>query len=316
VHDLGEGHSWDGDHLVKLTQKLIGYLNRVFDKGPGEVLALRLRYDGSAMTWRVADGMLTTTVVGGTGVALSVNLASYTVAELGVFLAAQPGYSVPYQDLSTFTGRSALVLLDGSGDQDKSNGDHLIGFTSVLWAYMDSIASELTLLRASIAEAIQQMSASTASDEWVDEHGTFYKVTRNLNEVDSVYAARIVAEVIKARGNNVAIAEAIKTAVLADSARVVDYDTITTATDTTESYGLFDVTVESSVDVPMAANEDALVRQIIEAMRDAGTFLRTLKYIRKMRLNTYMGAYTKSGHDVLVTYLPGAVVINEYAISI
>lgn len=300
---------------MKLTQRLIGYLNRVFDKGPGEVLALRLRYDGTGMTWRVADGVLTTSVIGGTGSALSVNLSGYTVADLCVLLSSQPGYSVEYQDMSTFTGRSALVLLDGSGDQDKSNGDHLYGFTSVLWAYMDAVASELTLLKASISEAILQMSAKTASDEWVDEHGTFYKVARGINESDSIYAARIVSEVVKARGNNVAISQAIKTAVLADRVLVADYDSITTATDSTQSYGLFDVTVESSIEVPVAASEDALVRQAIEAMRDAGTFLRKLKYIRKMTLNTYVSAYTKSGHETAITnYVHGVVVANETTI--
>ena len=299
---------------MKLTQRLISYLNRVFDRGPGEVLALRLRYDGDGMTWRVADGVLTTSVIGGTGSALSVNLAGYTVADLCVFLAAQPGYSVEYQDMSTFTGRSALVLLDGSGDQGTSNGDHLYGFTSVLWAYMDAVASELTLLKASISEAILQMSAKTASDEWVDEHGTFYKVARGINESDSVYAARIVSEVVKARGNNVAISQAIKTAAMADVVFVADYGTITEATDGTESYGLFDVTVESSIETPMAASEDALVRQVIEAMRDAGTFLRTMKYVRKMRVGSHLGAYSKSGHDAFVSYVPRMIVANETTI--
>ena len=303
---------------MKLTQRLIGYLHRVFDKGPADVLALRLQYDGTGMTWRVADGVLTTTVTGGSGEALNVDLSNYTVADLCVFLSAQPGYSVPYQDISTFTGRSALVLLDGSGDQNTSNGDHLRGFTSVLWAYMDSIASELTLLKASISEAILQMSAKTASDEWVDEHGTFYKVARGIGETDDVYAARIVSEVVKARGNNVAISEAVKTATQADRVHVTDYGEITTATNGTNSYGLFDVTVESYLeDAPVGPSEDALVRQIIEAMRDAGTFMRTLKYVRKMKLNTYMGAFTKSGHDVTLGYTtPKDLAIDEYDICV
>lgn len=301
---------------MKLTEKLIGYLNRVFDKGPGKVLALRLRYAGISMTWRVADGVLTTTVIGGAGVGQTVDLRGYTVSTLATYLSSQTGYSIEYLDSSTFTGLSALVLLDGEGNQDASNGDHLYGYTSVLWAYMDSIASELTLLRTAIGEALLQMSASTASGEWVDEHGGYYKVARNISEADSVYAARIVAEVIKARGNNIAIADAIKTAVMADSAQVIDYGELTTAADGTDSYGLFDVTVESSIDVPMAAAEDALVRQVIEAMRDAGTFLRQLKYIRKMRARLYLSVYTKSGHDCLVAYAPTVVALNETTICI
>lgn len=302
---------------MKLTQRLIGYLHRVFDKGPADVLALRLRYDGTGMTWRVSDGVLTTTVTGGSGAALNVDLSNYTVADLCVFLSAQPGYSVPYQDISTFTGRSALVLLDGSGDQNTSNGDHLRGFTSVLWAYMDSIASELTLLKASISEAILQMSAKTASGEWVDEHGTFYKVARGISEADSVYAARIVSEVVKVRGNNVAIADAIKTAAQADRATVVDYGEVTTATNGTKSYGLFDVTVESSTWLAASTDEDTLVRQVIEAMRDAGTFLRHVKYIRKLKLRSHLGAYTKSGHEASVSYVPPSELkVDEYDIVV
>lgn len=38
---------------MNLTQKLLGYLNRVFDKGPDRVLVLRFRYDGTAMSWRI-----------------------------------------------------------------------------------------------------------------------------------------------------------------------------------------------------------------------------------------------------------------------
>lgn len=289
---------------MKLTQKLIGYLNRVFDKDPGQVLALRLRYSGTSMTWKVADGVLSTTVVGGSGVSLVVPLQGYTIGSLCTFLAAQTGYSVPYQDLSTISGRSALVLIDGSGDQDASNGDHLYGYTSVLWAYMEAIANELTLIRAAISEALLQMAANTASGEWVDEHGGYYNVPRNTDELDAAYAARIVAEVIKARGNNIAIAEAIKTAVLADAAQVIDYGVITTATDGTESYGLFDVTVESTTDVPLATTEDATVRQVIEVMRDAGTHLRKLKYIRKSPWLLYSGAMLKVGVNVTVLYRP------------
>lgn len=289
---------------MRLTAKLIGYLNRVFDKDPAKVLAFRLRYSGTSMTWKVEDGALTTVVTGGSGVALNVPLASHTVATLCALLAAQTGYSVPYQDLSTFSGLSALVLLDGSGNQDESNGDHFYGYTSVLWAYMEAVGNELTLLRASITEAILQMAANTAAGEWVDEHGSYYNVRRGISEADAAYAARMISEVIKARGNNVAIAAALKSAVSAESVSVTDYDTITTSSGGVQSYGLFDVTVTSYVDTTMGPAEDATIRQIIEAMRDAGTHLRTLKYIRKSTMILYAGAALKTGENVTVLFRP------------
>jgi hypothetical protein len=290
---------------MKLTEKLIGYLNRVFDKNPAQVLALRLRYDGSAMTWSIADGVLRTSVTGGSGTGLVVELSRFSVAELGVFLAAQPGYSVPYQDLTTFSGLSALVLLDGDGDQDASNGDHLHGYTSVLWSYMESVANELTLIRTAIQEALLQMAAPTATAEWVDEHGGYYNVERIDGETDSNYARRIVVEVLRARGNNVAIGEALKAAVGADAAYLTDYGTITVAGDGTKSYGLFDVTVESGTDIEMAEQEDVMVRAIIESLRDAGTHLRKLKYIRKNPWFVYVGAALRYGVDATV-FMPSS----------
>lgn len=95
---------------MRLTDKLLGFLNRVFSKDPESFLAFRLRYDGQ-MTWTVLDGIFTTTVSGGTGVALSVSLASHTLGSLATFLSSQPGYSVPYAD-STVASRSAWVLID------------------------------------------------------------------------------------------------------------------------------------------------------------------------------------------------------------
>lgn len=290
---------------MKLTQKLIGYLNRVFDRGTSQVLALRLRYDGTGMTWRIADGTLTTAVSGGTGAALSVPLSQYSVAELGAFLAAQPGYSVPYQDLSTFTGLSALVLLDGEGDQSKSNGDHLNGFTSVLWAYMDSIASELTLLNASIAEAIKQLSAKTAEGEWVDEHGSYYNVKRENGEQDVAYVARMISELIRARGNNISIADAVERAIGGSEwawVRVLDHKSTTTAGDGTKSYGLFDLYAEVDVDGPLTfAQIDTNLRAALAAMRDAGTHLRMLKYTMKSKLKMHAGAVLSAGSDIKLT---------------
>lgn len=293
---------------MKLTTKLLGYLNRVFDKDPAQVLALRLAYNGSDMRWTVSDGVLTTTVVGGSGVGLTIDLSTQTVGQLAAYLASQPGYSVPYVDASVLVGKSALVLLDGTNNQASSNGDHLYGYTSVLWAYMEAMSNQLTLIRAAISEALLQMSANTAEGEWVDVHGVYYNVLRNQGEADAQYAARIVAEVLQARGNNVAIGEALRIAVGASAATVTDYGTITTSTGGTKSYGLFDVEIDSTTDTTMGADQDALVRALIEALRDAGTFLRKLKYVRKSPWLAYGGAALFVGENCTVNF--NALVAN------
>lgn len=289
---------------MKLTEKLLGYLNRVFDKGPESVLVLRFRYDGS-MTWRVSDGILTTEVTGGTGGPISVDLSAYTVPQLAAVIAAQPGYSVPYVDASQIPGLRATVIIDGSSNQDASNGDHLYAYTSVLWAYMEAQASELKLLKQAIEESLLQMAANTASGEWVDEHGSFYAVGRKTGESDAAYAVRMVAEVGRARGTNVAISEAAQLASGAYSVQVVDYGTFTVAADTTKSYGLFDVISAIDVEAPLSFEEiDANTRSIIESMRDAGTHLRQLKYIRRSTLPLYVGSMLRTGSTVTVRYNP------------
>lgn len=288
---------------MNLTQKLLGYLNRVFDKGPDRVLVLRFRYDGTAMSWRISDGLLTTTVAGGTGGPLSIRLETISVASLAALIAAQPGYTVEFTDTTAIPGLMATVLIDGSGNQDQSNGDHLYAYTSVLWAYLEAQASELRLLRLAIDEALAQMAANTASGEWVDEHGSFYVVPRANDESDAAYAARIVAEVGQARGTNVAISDGVRRASGADGVVVEDYSTFTVAGDGTKSFGLFDVTATIDVNAPLTPAEiDANTRAIIEAMRDAGTHLRTLRYIRTCPLLLHAGAAAFSGHDVTVSF--------------
>jgi hypothetical protein len=283
---------------MKLTDKLLGYLNRVFNKGPERVLVIRLRYDGS-MRWSVSDGVLTTEVTGGSGAPLRVDLAGYTVATLAAFLAAQPGYSVPFVDALPVPGLKATVLIDGSSNQDGTNGDHLYAYTSVLWAYMEAQASELKLLAQAVDEALLQMAANTASGEWVDEHGSFYAVGRNNGESDAAYAARIVAEVGRARGTNVAISDGVRRATGADRVDVIDYATETVAAGGTKSFGLFEVEVFVDVNAPLSGEQiDANTRAIIEAMRDAGTHLRKLKYIRKSPLTVYSAAYLSVGWRV------------------
>src|SRR3546814_8641630 len=158
---------------MRLTQKLLSFLNRVFDKDPGRFLALRLRYDGG-MTWRVEDGYRHTTVSGGSGEDLAVDLSQYRIADLIIHLAAQPGYEIAYGDQTELSVLSALTLLDASGDIDLSNGDHLYAYTSVLWSYYEANAKELQLAGAQIPEAIAQMSTKTAQGDWLDGLGGYY----------------------------------------------------------------------------------------------------------------------------------------------
>lgn len=224
--------------INKITQKLLSYFHKVFDKNPYPQLAFRVNFSNADLTWSISNGILTLTPsvstptgnlldeTGGTiltesGSSISTeNVASpsysfsiqnFTIGQLADFIAALPGYSVPYQDTSSFSLLSALALLDASGDTDTSNGDHVYGYTNLLWAWIESTGAKLGEANQQIANAIDQMSTTSAQDEWLDYLGGYYFVPRNQDELDANYSPRIIASVLQPRGNNIAIASAIQT---------------------------------------------------------------------------------------------------------
>jgi len=279
---------------MRLTTKLIGFLNRIWDKTPDQFLALRLNYTlAPGMTWEVSDGFLTTTVPTMPGANLSVDLSQYTLAGLAAFLSAQTGYAVSDLYTAGNFSPSALVLVDGAGDPAQSDGDHLYGFSSLTWAYLDAIAAELNTAQQQIVAIPSEMSVATADGEWLDLLGSYYAVPRAVGESDAQYAPRMIAVVLQARSNNIAIGQAI-TAAIGQPATVVDaveygattplYDSLITfdgAHDYSASaepiYNLFDVT--TGYDLLGGGDPTAfllIVAGIVESMRAAGTFLRSL----------------------------------------
>lgn len=278
---------------MKLTQKLLSYLHRAFSKDPVQFLALRLRYDGG-MTWKIEDAVLTTTVTAGTGEALQVDLGQYSIAELADFLRDQPGYTVEFEVLTEASTLSARILLDGSNDQDKSNGDHLYAYTSLTWAYLEANAFELKAAREQIYQMLRQMSAPTGEGEWLDEIGDYYNVRRRNGEIDSLYGPRIVQEVSRPRNNNKAIELAISQSTGGLPSKVIDV-TLTgdlyplhdgaISYDGAEVYNPTGKAVRNLFDVEYAfdllgseaiAPFQARVLALIDQFRSAGTHLRQI----------------------------------------
>lgn len=277
---------------MKLTQKLLSLLHKVFDPDPEKFLALRISYSGK-MTWSVSEAILTTTVTDGPGEGFSVDLTTLSIRQLVTHVSTQPGYSVLYVDGSQNAGLSARVLIDATGDIDTSNGDHLYGYTSLVWAYLESVGTELKAVRAQIPEAIKQMSVPTASSDWLDELGGYYNVPRLQSEPDQSYGARIIAETIRPRTNNVAMERAISY-YTGQSTKVTDvtlygpvfpkYDgtifrdsTYLYQSQTAPRYGLFDV--QLGYDLLGDADPSdfsATVASIVDRLRAAGTHLRAL----------------------------------------
>ena len=190
---------------MKLTSKLIGFLNRVFDKNPYSVVALRFDYDGN-MNWRVDDEALTMTVSGGTGVSLAIDLGSSSLSELATYIAAQPGYTVSYTN-ADIGDLDATILLD---TESQAGDGVLYAHQSLLWTWFDAVAKELTLVRQSIESMPAEMVISTASTDWLRELGDLYDIDRFTGEADPSYAIRMINEILELKCNNIALEQAIK----------------------------------------------------------------------------------------------------------
>lgn len=300
---------------MKLTKKLISYIYRAISSDPAEFLAIRLRH-GSQMTWSVSDGILTTVIPGASG--LSIDLSSHTIRSLTNFLAAQPGYSVEYAEQGSLANLSALALVEGTGDQNLSNGDHITAYTSLLWSYLESYSKELDDQSKQIDEAIKQMNMLKAESYWLDEWGGYYAIPRISGESDPVYANRIIAEILRPRGNNIALAN-VASAVLGEKVvvrDVVEWGSAVPKHNGTVShngvshynssaapiYGLFDVdyayNLESAVSITAYAT---LVADAIEKYRDAGTHLRSLNLLSSTLTDVVGFSATDSG-SISITY--------------
>ena len=304
-----------------LTVKLLGHLHRIFNKDPDRELALRIAYPSGSLRWTVNDGILSTTVDpltvletplfldgswpldgsyalnGGSGFTstnLRLDLSLFTLGSLSAHIASQIGYEVLYSPPSEFSSLSALILIDGSGDQSESNGDHLYCYTSLLWSYVSSLSSELSDAKSEISEMLQQMSLQTADGEWLDELGSYYKVARILGESDYSYGPRIVAETLLPKGNNYAIAAAIKKATglhasVEDCVTLPEEQNYFDGTwfydgsrkyavhDSKAMYGLFDVLVQYDLmgDINVQNHLDTISEQV-NRLRDAGTYMRQI----------------------------------------
>lgn len=266
---------------MQLTQKLLGSIYRAFNKDAKAYLALRINYSGGPFVWTVLDGTLT----GASGATelFSFDLSQYTIGQLATALAAIPGVSVPYLTGGN-TSLSALVLIDGSGDQSASNGDHLMAYSSTLWAMLEPFANELAAAALQIKQALLQMSLTSASDEWVDEWGGYFNVPRKSGEVDAAYASRIIVEVLRPRGNNIAI-EAALNELLGQKIVVTDLYTepavISAGNDMSPHVlGLFDV--QAGYD--LLGGDDVngytdMVKARIETLRDAGMHLNSFALV-------------------------------------
>lgn len=275
---------------MRLTQFLLNQLNRPWDKDPAPFLAFRFNFSGP-MTWTISDGVLTTST-GDAATDLDIDLAGHTLASLVGAISARPGYQVSFIDPSR-ADLSALVLLDSAGDPSTSNGDHVLGYTALLWAILEAYASELQPLADDVSVAPNMLAIPTAEGFWIDEIASFYRVPRQAGELDPAYQNRVIAEALRPRSNNISLAKALE-AYTGQSVNVPDainytsafikYDgqhfhngSFTYSAQPITQYGLFDV--EYAYDLINGGDFSIFqgqVRSITTRLKSGGTSLRSL----------------------------------------
>lgn len=285
---------------MKITEKLIGYLHSTFDKSPDGFVAFRIRHTSPMFRWVVKDRFFY--AYDANTLLFGIDLTQHTLLSLCGALNGYTGITVPYTASRVELNISAKCLIDGAGFQAASNGDCVSAYTSLLWAYMDAVAMELEAAEQSILDMLDQTSIKTASDDWLDEWGGYFDVTRNSGELNPDYSNRIIIEVIQPRGNNKAMEIALlrqfgQVSTVTDLVRYKDATVVYNGTylhngvktisaplnydaASSDIFGLFTVDIaydlESGLD--MLAYADAVIT-FIEKFRDAGTHLESLQLI-------------------------------------
>lgn len=300
---------------MKLVTKLLDYVHDAFNKEPDSFVALRVRHTSEAFSWQVSERTLT--LYDNLAILHTIDLTQYTLQSLVSYLAGLGGITIVYADTDRIH-ISASSLIDGAGYQAQSNGDILLSYQSTLWMYLDALATELVDAKNRIIAMLDQLSIKTADDEWLDEWGGYFGVYREAGETDSIYSNRIIAEVIKPRGNNKAI-EAALLQKYGQYASVVDITKYGTAinhfdgthlnngainydSSQTTLYGLFSIVV--GYDLLTSGSPPAFiqsVRDFIEKIRDAGTHLDSVILTGSEMSDTLVSAPVDSGLDLTIS---------------
>ena len=167
--------------MERVSHALLGHLHSIFDPDPAPILALRVRHPQGAR-WSIEGDILTLHA----GHQPSVwDLNDYSLGSLAAAL-QDAGFEVAYL-YPAISHLSALTLLEGSGDQEQSNGDHLNIFTAPLVVMLAALGQALGEGRAAIAAALAQLILPNATNEWADRFGEIFGIPRRGTVQDSPY---------------------------------------------------------------------------------------------------------------------------------
>lgn len=191
--------------MIPMLERLLKYPHTPFDKSSHERIALRVQHP-DIFRWRVSNRVLSVSTEAWDNF-IDFDLSALTMDELANALASA-GFQIVYQD-AELSGRSAAILLSGSGLESQSNGDALKAYDTLLWSLFDSYAIELESASAGIDQAMLQMYLDTADGEWLDYWGEYFGFPREGRD-DAQYRAYIIAETLRPRNNALAIENTIE----------------------------------------------------------------------------------------------------------
>jgi hypothetical protein len=270
---------------------------RAISPDPRAETAMTIRHAAGG-TWSIAAGVLT---IQATGVAATtLPLASHTITSLAAAVTAA-GWTAP-QISAAWQARNALCLVEAAGTAAAGVAVPLEATNSIAFALFGAYAAALRDAQAVAQDAPRQIDLATAEGIWLDQLGTLYGVPRKPGELDAPYATRVVAEVLRPRANNLAMA-AIVAEATGRAARIVDvtlYDNpvpvydgaalhngaFTHNASARRIYGAFDCDLDYDPAVDGSpAQVDARVRAIIAPLKAGGTVLRRVN----LRSDTLIG---------------------------
>jgi hypothetical protein len=194
--------------LYSITDLLLN-MPPYLDKDAHAVPAFTLTYNGVSATVTIQTKTLVTSIDGGTGSALSVNLANYTIATLVTFLNGQTGYTAALATGANGAA-SALSLMEIVAQPLSAEPLTLYQFTSANWLIWMPILWQLQLAQINLQNALNELYITTGDSGFLDFWGRVYgNVTRNPNETDDAYALRIMTETTRPRLTALALEEAV-----------------------------------------------------------------------------------------------------------
>ena len=192
---------------VPMRLRLLGRLNDPFSRDPSAVLALRIRSPGG-LKWKVERRTLTVSRPAFPDLVLP--LEGNRIVDLRDRLAAEGVEIAQYAEDPAVLTLGALALIPDSGDQDRSNGDHIHAFTDPLWAMKGAVGRWLEEARDDGALALRELVVKWSTGQWSDLWASYFDLRRRGAETDAHLNMRTAYEWRRPRSNRFAIQRNIK----------------------------------------------------------------------------------------------------------